>query len=247
MGKEVEMSENKLKSAKVLITGATKGIGRAIALRFAKAGLQVAVTARTEKDVKQLEGLIKKQYAEAEVLGVAADVSKPEDVQRLTKTIKEQWGSLDVLVNNAGIFIQDDLLEEPESNLDKSLQVNLYGPYRLSRQLVPLMLKSEKAHLFNICSVASKVAFPNSGSYVISKHALLGLTRALRVELMEKGIKVTAMLPGATWTSSWEGADIDQNRIMQPEDVAEALFAAWTLGPSTVVEEMQLRPQLGDL
>ena len=247
MGKEVEMSDNKPAAPKVLITGATKGIGRAIAFRFAKAGARIAVTARTESDVEKFQELLKTEYPKADVLGIAADVSSAEDVQRLVGRIKETWGALDVLINNAGIFIQDDILTEPESNLDKSLQVNLYGPYRLCRQLIPLLLKSGKGHIFNICSVASKVAFTNSGSYVISKHALLGLTRSLRTELMDKGVKVTAMMPGATWTSSWEGADIDPKRIMQPNDVAEALFAAWTLGPSTVVEEMQLRPQLGDL
>lgn len=236
-----------MEKTSVLITGATKGIGRAIAERFASAGARLAVTARTQVDVESLQQHLEKSYPGTEVLPIVADVGDAEDISRISDAIEEKWGRIDVLINNAGLFIQDDLLKEAESNLDRSLQVNLYGPYRLCRALVPMMPAAGKGHIINICSVAAKIAFPNSGSYVISKHALLGLTRALRLELREKGIKVTAMLPGATWTSSWEGADIDSNRLMQPEDVAEAVFAIWKLGPGTVVEEMQLRPQLGDV
>ena len=241
------MTQENMKTGKVPITGATKGMGRAIAFRFARAGLDVAVTARTERDVLDLKNALQKDYPKIEVLALTADVSSKEDIGRLAERIKKEWGSLDLLVNNAGIFLQDNLLEEPESNLDRSLQVNLYGPYRLCRQLVPMMIEARKGHIINICSVASKISFPNAGSYVISKHALLGLTRALRMELKEKHIKVTALMPGATWTASWEGADIPQDRIMPVEDIAEAVFAVWTMGPSTVVEEMQLRPQLGDV
>ena len=241
------MTQENMKTGKVLITGATKGMGRAIAFRFARAGLDVAVTARTERDVLDLKNALQKDYPKIEVLALTADVSSKEDIGRLTERIKKEWGSLDLLVNNAGIFLQDNLLKEPESNLDRSLQVNVYGPYRLCRQLAPMMIEARKGHIINICSVASKISFPNAGSYVISKHALLGLTRALRMELKEKHIKVTALMPGATWTASWEGADIPQDRIMPVEDIAEAVFAVWTMGPSTVVEEMQLRPQLGDV
>lgn len=236
-----------MKPAKVLITGATKGMGRAIALRFARAGMDLAVTARTEADVQALEKSLKAEHPDIDVLAVAADVGSRDEIEYLARQIKEKWGTLDVLINNAGLFIQDDLLTEPESNLDRSLQVNVYGPYRLCRALVPLMIEAGKGHIINICSVASKISFPNSGSYVVSKHALLGLTRALRMELLDKHVKVTALLPGATFTASWEGADIPEERIMPVEDIAEAVFAVWKMGPSTVVEEMQLRPQLGDL
>lgn len=241
------MTQDNMKTAKVLITGATKGMGRAIAFRFARAGMDVAVTARTEADVQALKEALSGQFPNIEVLALATDVSSQADIDRLADRIQAEWGTLDALINNAGIFIQDNLLTEPESNLDRSLQVNVYGPYRLCRRLAPLMLEAGKGHIINICSVASKIAFPNSGSYVISKHALLGLTRALRMELKEKHIKVTALMPGATWTASWEGADIPKERIMPVEDIAEAVFAVWSMGPSTVVEEMQLRPQLGDV
>lgn len=236
-----------MKTGKVLITGATKGMGRAMAFRFARAGMDVAVTARTEADVQALKDTLLQEYPDIDVLALATDVSSQSDIDRLADRIKTDWGTLDLLINNAGIFLQDNLLTEPEGNLDRSLQINVYGPYRLCRRLVPLMLEAGKGHIINICSVASKISFPNAGSYVISKHALLGLTRALRMELKEKHIKVTALMPGATWTASWEGADIPKERIMPVEDIAEAVYAVWSMGPSTVVEEMQLRPQLGDV
>lgn len=245
--KEVEMTQENMKTGKVLITGATKGMGRAIAYRFARAGMDVALTARTEADVEALKDALQQEFPNISILASATDVGSQDDIDRLAERIETEWGSLDLLINNAGIFLQDDLLTEPESNLDRSLQVNVYGPYRLCRRLVPMMLQAGKGHIINICSVASKKSFPNAGSYVISKHALLGLTRALRMELLDKHIKVTALLPGATWTASWEGADIPKERIMPVEDIAEAVFACWLMGPSTVVEEMQLRPQLGDV
>ncbi|PHN02075.1 SDR family NAD(P)-dependent oxidoreductase [Flavilitoribacter nigricans] len=241
------MSKDNIAPGKVLITGATKGMGRAIAFRFARAGMDIAVTARTESDVNDLKQALQNDFPDIDILALAADVSSSDDIDRLAERIRKEWGTLDLLVNNAGIFLQDNLLTEPESNLDRSLQVNVYGPYRLCRELVPLMIDAGKGHIINICSVASKISFPNAGSYVISKHALLGLTRALRMELKEKHVKVTALMPGATWTASWEGADIPKERIMPVEDIAEAVFAVWSMGPSTVVEEMQLRPQLGDV
>lgn len=241
------MTQDNMKTGKVLITGATKGMGRAMAFRFARAGMDVAVTARTEADVQALKDTLLQEYPDIDVLALATDVSSQSDIDRLADRIKTDWGTLDLLINNAGIFLQDNLLTEPEGNLDRSLQINVYGPYRLCRRLVPLMLEAGKGHIINICSVASKISFPNAGSYVISKHALLGLTRALRMELKEKHIKVTALMPGATWTASWEGADIPKERIMPVEDIAEAVYAVWSMGPSTVVEEMQLRPQLGDV
>lgn len=245
--KEVEMSKHNLEAAKVLITGATKGIGRALAERFARAGASLALTARTGRDLEELTAALMARYPDLQVLSIAADLATPEGCEHIIATIKQHWSQLDVLINNAGVFLQDDLLSEPEANLDLSLQVNLYGPYRLCRGLqVPLSVAGN-AHIFNICSVASQKAFPNCGSYVISKHALLGLSRALRLELLAKGIKVTAMMPGATYTASWEGSDMDPSRLMSPYDVAEAVFGVWMLGPSAVVEEMLLRPQLGDL
>jgi short-subunit dehydrogenase len=102
-------------------------------------------------------------------------------------------------------------------------------------------------HIFNICSVASLLALPGGGSYTVTKFAMLGWSKALREELKKAGVKVTSILPGATWSDSWKGVDLPENRLMQATDIANTLWSAYQLSPSAVVEDIVLRPQLGDL
>jgi short-subunit dehydrogenase len=110
-----------------------------------------------------------------------------------------------------------------------------------------MMLSQNKGHIFNMCSVASEKAYPNGGSYSISKFALLGFSKNLREELKPKGIKVTSILPGATWSDSWAGFEGPEERLMQARDVAEVVLAALRMSASAVMEDIVLRPQLGDL
>jgi NADP-dependent 3-hydroxy acid dehydrogenase YdfG len=123
----------------------------------------------------------------------------------------------------------------------------LYSAYYLTRALLPMMLPRRDGHIFNMCSIASIMAYPNGGSYTISKFALLGFSKVLREEMKTKGIKVTAILPGATWSDSWAGADYPPERLMQADDIAKTIWAAYNLSDSAVVEELVIRPQLGDL
>jgi short-subunit dehydrogenase len=127
------------------------------------------------------------------------------------------------------------------------MRVNLYAAYHLTRILLPQMIRQKSGHIFNMCSVAALQAYPNGGSYSISKWALLGFSNNLREELKTHGIKVTAIHPGATMTGSWEGFDIDPSRIMESADIAAMVIAAATLSPQACVEEIRIRPQLGDL
>jgi short-subunit dehydrogenase len=127
------------------------------------------------------------------------------------------------------------------------MNTNLYSAYHLTRAIVPFMTSSTKAHIFNMCSIASTTAYPNGGSYSISKFALLGYTKVLRQELKEKAIKVTAIMPGATWSDSWAGVDLPHERLMEAVDIADSVWSAYQLGKSAVVEEIVIRPQLGDL
>jgi short-subunit dehydrogenase len=109
------------------------------------------------------------------------------------------------------------------------------------------MIAAKDGYIFNMCSIASIMAYPNGGSYSISKFALLGMTKVLREELKPHGIRVTAIMPGATLTASWEGVDLPAERFMKPEDVAETIYTAYALSKQSVVEEILIRPQLGDL
>jgi len=151
------------------------------------------------------------------------------------------------LVNNAGRFIPGSINNEEEGILEEMINTNLYSAYHLTRALLPSMLEKKRGHIFNICSVASLQAYNNGGSYSISKFALLGFSKNLREELKPTGIKVTTVLPGAAYTDSWSGSGVDPKRIMEADDVAKMIFASSQLSPQAVVEDIILRPQLGDL
>jgi len=150
-------------------------------------------------------------------------------------------------VNNAGVYLPGNSFEEPEGQLETLINTNLYGPYHLTRGLIKDMIDRKSGYIFNICSIASIMAYKNSGSYTISKFALLGFTKSLRDEMKPFNIRVTAVIPGAVLTSSWDGMDIPAERFIKPQDVANSLFSAYTLSDSSVVEELLIRPQLGDL
>lgn len=230
-----------------VVTGATKGIGRAITQLFAAKGFHLAITARTGADLEKLADELREKHPDIEVITQATDLADRAQVLQFINLVNSSWSSIDVLVNNAGIFLQGELLSEPDLHLDQMMKVNLHAPYQLCRGFVPGMKVADKGHIFNICSVASKKVFPGSGSYATTKFALLGLTKALRQELLTSPIKVTAVLPGATWTASWEGATLPEERLMPPADIAQAIWDVWQLSSRTVVEELVLRPQEGDL
>ena len=155
--------------------------------------------------------------------------------------------TIDVLINNAGQFVPGSIYNEPEGNLEKMMEVNLYSAYHLTRALLPQMIKNKSGHIFNICSIASLNAYANGGSYSISKFALMGFSKNLREELKPFNIKVTAVYPGAVFTSSWEGAGIKPERIMEVADVAKMIFTASQLSPQACVEDIVMRPLSGDL
>ena len=127
------------------------------------------------------------------------------------------------------------------------MNTNVASAYHLTRGLVGEMISRRQGHIFMMCSTASITPYTNGGSYCISKFALLGMSRVLREELKPHDVKVTAILPGATLTASWEGTDLPEDRFLKPGDVADSAWAAYTLSKSAVVEEILIRPQLGDL
>ncbi len=232
----------------IVITGATKGIGRAIATKFAKAGFNIAACARNADDLAALKAYLQALHPDIKVICQVTDVADKKQVQAFANLVKTQFTSVEVLVNNAAMFQVHPFMDEPEGYIEQVMATNLYSSYHLSRFLLPKMLEQGTGgYIFNICSVASLQAFTNCAAYNISKHALLGLSRSLRAELKEHNIKVSSVMPGATFTNAWDGVEIDPNRIMPPEDIAETVFSCYHLSDRTVVEDIILRPQLGDL
>ena len=174
-------------------------------------------------------------------------LSKKQDTESFIEFIRMIGKSVLVLVNNTGRFEPGGILSESDGSLEHLINTNLYSAYRVTRGLVPMMKKKGSGHIFNMCSTASIMAYENGGSYCISKFALYGMSKVLREELKESKIKVTSVLPGATFTASWEGADIPEERFMKARDVAEMVYSTFKLSPQSVVEDLLIRPQLGDL
>lgn len=229
-----------------VVTGGTKGIGRAIIERFAKEGFDIATCSRKQSDLIELKDHVEHTY-KVKAYTFVADVTDKKQVQGFTDFVNNLNQPVEVLVNNAGYFEPGKITEEPEGILEKMIHSNLYSSYYTTRGLIGGMKSRKCGHIFTICSIASIKAYPNGGSYAISKFALLGFTKVLREELKEFGIRVTAVLPGATKTSSWDETDLPETRFMKPGDVAESVYGAYSLSRHTVVEEILLRPQLGDI
>lgn len=230
-----------------VISGGTKGIGRAIVEQFAKGNYDIITCARNKEDLDLLEKEVTNKYKNITLHIFQADLSVKSDTKAFVDFILTKDKQVDVLVNNTGTFIPGAIYEEAEGNLELMINTNLYSAYHLTRGLVNHMITKQQGDIFNICSVASIKAYPNGGSYSISKFAMYGMSQGLREELKPHGIRVVSVLPGATLTASWEGVELPEDRFMKPEDVAASIWSAHNLSKNTVIEDIVLRPQLGDI
>lgn len=233
----------------IVITGASKGLGKAIAEAFAqdKQGHVFFLCARNATELEQTGNELQDRFPMIKMHTKTCDVADKTSLLEFVKWIKGITDSIDILVNNAGIYLPGNAYGEDDGMLEKLMEVNTYGAYHLTRLLLPGMMAVKKGHIFNICSIASLQAYPNGGAYGISKYAMYGFSKNLREEMKSHGIKVTHVLPGAAYTDSWSGSGIDPKRIMEAADIAKMVYAAAQLSPQACVEEIILRPQLGDL
>lgn len=230
-----------------IITGASRGIGKALAHIFALHGYNLFLCSKTESHLLQAIEELKAAYPTVAIDGKALDLGQKTAANLFGEWVATNADSIDVLINNTGTFIQGNVSDEPDGALETMLAVNLHSAYHTTRALLPKMKAQKNGHIFTLCSIASLAAYPGGGAYSISKYALLGFTHNLRAELKEHGIKVTAVIPGAVYTDSWKGSGVPESRIMETEDLAKMVFAATQLSPQAVVEDIVLRPQLGDL
>jgi len=230
----------------VVITGASQGIGYAVAEAFAAEGHTLCICSKTAARLKEATESLVKKYPKATIHSRQADLAKPEDSKAFGSWCLS-LGTPSILINNAGFFLPGNLMEEEQGILESQIAANLYSAYHTSRAIVPSMIKEGNGHIFNICSIASLQAYPQGGSYSISKYALEGFSKNLREELKDKGIKVTGVYPGATYTNSWAGSGVEPSRIMEASDIAKMILAAAHLSPQAVIEDIVMRPLLGDL
>ena len=230
----------------ILITGASQGIGRAIAIGFAgEPDARIGLIARNEEKLETVAATCREKGAEALVL--PCDVTLDEGVAHARSQVLEAWGVPDVVVNNAGLFQPGSLLDTDSETFRLQIDVNLTSAFLMTRAFLKGMVERGSGMLFYMASVASIRAYAGGAAYCAAKHGLLGLARCVREETRNMGIRVTTLLPGATFTPSWDGVDLPEERFMPASDIAQSVLDIYHLSGRSVVEEIILRPQEGDL
>jgi NAD(P)-dependent dehydrogenase (short-subunit alcohol dehydrogenase family) len=235
------------KSPVILITGASQGIGAAIAKVFAKElrRVRLALVARNARNLATVARACAKQGAIVETF--ACDVADEIAVEALKGAVTARFGPVDVLINNAGVFAAAPFVDTSVAEFDRIVATNLRSAFLVSRAFVPAMIKQKHGDVFFMSSIAGLDAYPHSTAYCAAKFGVTGLAKVLRAETRAHGVRVSCVHPGATWAPSWSGSGVPEERIMPAADVARAFFDIYRLGRNTVVEEIVLRPQLGDL
>lgn len=229
----------------LVITGATRGIGYAIAQKFAANGYNIATCARTPESLQRMSDEFADTYG-VEVFTCVADISKKAEASSFVAFVRQLKQDISVLVNNTGAFSAGSIMEEPKGLMEKMMAVNYYSAYWVTKGLLQSMVSKKGGHIFNMCSVGSITHKPGGGSYFISKQALYGFTKILQEDLRGHGVKVTAVLPSATYTSSWEESGVNPERLIDPADIARTVWDCIGLSPRTQIEEVLIRPPLGD-
>lgn len=230
----------------ILVTGASQGIGAAVARAFAsQRGANLILVSRNASRLREVGEQCRLKGAQTRFF--TADLTRERDVKETADTILNTIGVPDVIVNNTGQFLPGSVAETSPSDFEYQVAVNLTSAFRVTHAFLPAMLRAKRGHIFFMASVASIKGYPRGAAYCAAKHGVLGLARALREETREHGIRVTSMIPGATNTSSWEGLNLPATRFIPPEDVANTMVNIYRLSDQSVVEEILIRPQLGDL
>jgi NADP-dependent 3-hydroxy acid dehydrogenase YdfG len=231
----------------VLITGASQGIGAEIARVFARElpGVRLALVARSAKNLAVVARACGRLGAKAEIF--SADVSDESAVAGLAAAVRARFGEVDVLINNAGVFAGAPFAELRVAEFDRIVAANLRSAFLVTQAFVPAMLQRERGDIFFMSSIAGLDAYPNGSAYCAAKFGVTGLAKVLRAETKGKGVRVCCVHPGATWSPSWAGSGVKPERIMPAEDVAQAFFDVYRMSRRTVVEEIVLRPEQGDV
>ena len=236
------MAGKPLEGKIALITGASRGIGLAIAKSLGRLGAHLSVCAR---DAKKLESAARELEREAgKVLAIAADVSRPGDIASLVQKTAQSLGPIEILVNNAGIGYFGPSHEATESNWDSVLDTNLKSVFLLSKAIAPGMIERRSGHIINIASLAGKNAFAGGGIYCASKWGLLGFTQCMAEDLRGYGIRVSAVCPGSVATDFGPHTGKDPRKLLHPEDIAHAVETLVTQAPQSFISEILLRPTM---
>ena len=235
----------KLINKTAIITGAGKGIGKATAELFLKEGAKVFLTSRNKQD---LELIIAANESKKENIAVlAGDISREETIQKVIDEAVERFGKIDILVNNAGFGVFDNMVDSKTSDFDAVFNTNVRALYILTKGVLPYMIKEQSGTIINIASVAGKQGFATGSVYCASKHAVMGLSRALMLEVRKYNIRVVAVCPGSVATEffrpeSQTVLSSSRESVLHSGDIAETILLAASLPPNATISELEVRP-----
>lgn len=226
-----------------VVTGAGRGIGRAIALMLGRVGACVVATARTESEIEAVAGEINSAGGRARA--AVMDISKEEDIKGLFRSVEDDSHRLDVLINNAGVGLFGKLADFETDDLDRLYAVNLRGTFLCCREAMRIMIPQTSGYIINVSSVVGLKGYPEQSGYTAMKHGVMGLTKSLAVEAQKHGIRVSAILPGGVDTDLVRHArpDLGHDVLMQPEDIAQGVEYLLSLSPRAAVDQIYIRRQ----
>ena len=229
----------------VVLTGAARGIGRAIAIELLEAGFFAALCSKSPQSIASLETEIS-SFAGNFIIS-SIDISVEEEIKRFISSVAKEKGRIDILINNAGIVYTGPVEETGTEQWDEMMAVNARGTFLMVKHSLPLIPRG--GHIVNIGSNASKKGFPGWAAYCASKFAVLGFTNSLREELREREIRVSAVLPGPTKTDIWDslGGKWDSEKMMSPEVTAKTVLSVINQPPGANIDEIDIVPSTGSL
>ncbi len=238
------MGANILEGKVAIVTGAGRGIGRSIALTLARSGVRVSLAARSEAQLGAVRAEI--QAFGGDAASFPTDVSREADVIALIRDTLKHFDQLDILVNNAAIGVFGPLVEATADQWDQVMAVNARGPFLMCREAIPYLKQQERSFIINISSAVGIKGYPNQALYTASKHALMGMTKALAREVHQDGIRVHALCPGGVDTQLIGNArpDLDQSVLMQPQEIADIVLFLVTRQGNAVIDEIQVRREV---
>jgi len=227
----------------VLVTGASRGIGRAIAVRFADSITILALFGRDGVQLAETEKLV--QDAGASTVSFLGDVGDKGFVNEAVQEIKKKFGKIDVLVNNAGAAVFHKFVNTTLDEFKLQINANVYGVFNFTRAVIDDMIANNSGTIINIASIAGKNGFVGGTTYSATKHAVMGFTKSLLLEVRKHNIRIAAVCPGSVHTEMIVGSEVHPkniDKVLKPEDIAETVFLITKLPPSALINELEIRP-----
>ncbi len=235
----------KLQNKTAIITGAGKGIGKAAAELFLKEGAKVILNSRSKTELEQI--ISENKNLRGNIAVVPGDISKEDTINKVTDEAISKFGGIDILVNNAGFGMFGNLVDSKTEDFDAVFNTNVKALYIMTKKVLPYMIKQKSGTIINIASIAGKVGIASGSIYCASKHAVMGLSRALMLEVRKYNIRVIAICPGSVATEFFRPESMTEigwkkETVLQANDIAESILLAASLPESATISEIELRP-----